>query len=112
MSPAELVLQESLAITANGVSESQDIGQYTEGILLIDITAVSGTSPTLDIAVQTKINNTWVDIPDVTIAQQTAVNTLAVALINFGKDVRLSYTVGGTSPSFTLSSHLIVKRGL
>jgi hypothetical protein len=109
MSTAEVVIKESSATTSNSQSASQDVGQYTEGILLIDITAVSGTSPTLDIAVQTKINETWVDIPGVTVAQQTVVNTLAVALTNFGKDVRLSMTVGGTSPSFTFSAHFLAK---
>lgn len=108
-STAEVVIKLSSATTANGQGASQDVGQFSEGLLLIDITAVSGTSPTLDIAAQTKINGTWVDIPGVTIAQQTAVNTLAVALTNFGKDIRLDMTVGGTTPSFTFSAHLLVK---
>lgn len=108
-STAEVVIKESSATTTNSQSASQDIGQYTEGLLLIDITAVSGTTPTLGITVQTKINNTWVDIPGVTIAQQTAIATLAVALTNFGKDIRLSMTVGGTTPSFTFSAHFLAK---
>lgn len=91
---AEVVIKESSAITVTGQSVSQDVGQFSEGLLLIDITAVSGTTPTLDITVQTKINNTWMDIPGVTIAQQTAIATLAVALTNFGKDIRLSMTAG------------------
>lgn len=99
----ELILKSSAAVTANGQSNPADVTSFEQGLLFIDITAVSGTSPTIDFKVQTKIAGEWVDLPGVTIAQQTAVGDVVTALTNFGKDIRLSYTVGGTTPSFTFS---------
>lgn len=99
------------AVTANGQSSVQDVSSYKEGILVIDITAVTGTTPTLNIAVQTYdfLSGKWVTVPGVTVAQQTAVGTVAVAVTNFGEQMRLSYTVGGTTPSFTLSAGFTAK---
>jgi uncharacterized integral membrane protein len=109
MYTSELILKASGAVTANGQSDAQDVSIFDEGLLLVDITTVSGTSPTLDLTIQTEINGKWVALPGVSIAQQTAANALAVALTNFGKKIRLSWTVGGTSPSFTFSLAFIGK---
>lgn len=99
----ELELKASGAVTANGTSNSADVTIFEQGLLLIDITAVSGTTPTIDFKVQVKIAGDWVDLPGVTIAQQTAVGKVVTALNNIGKEIRVSYTVGGTAPSFTFS---------
>lgn len=105
----ELTLKSSGAVTANGQSEIADVTLFGPGLLLIDITAVSGTTPTIDFVVQTRIAGIWVALPNVTIAQKTTVTSFATALTNTGKEIRLSWTVGGTSPSFTFSSTYLGK---
>lgn len=105
----ELTLKPSAAVTVNGQSNEAEVTLFDEGLLLIDITAVSGTSPTIDFVLQTKIAGSWVALPGVTIAQQTAVGKVVKTLTNIGKEIRLSYTLGGTAPSFTFSSTFLGK---
>jgi hypothetical protein len=109
-STREFVLHAAAAVTASGNGTVEAVvGDYAEGILDIDITAVSGTSPTIDFTLETYVNGTWRTIPGVTLAQKTAVSTLTAAVTNFGDKVRLSWTVGGTTPSFTFKAALIAK---
>lgn len=75
-----------------------DVSAYIEGQILTNITAEEGTS-TLDITVQTSDDNsTYYD--HTTCTQRTATGQYRTAITNFGKYVRLSYTVGGTSMTF------------
>jgi hypothetical protein len=74
------------------------VSAYNEGQLLVNVTAESGTS-TLDIVIQTSDDNsTYYD--HTTCAQITATGQYRFAVTNFGKYVRLKYTVGGTSFTF------------
>lgn len=74
------------------------LSAYHEGQLLVNVTAEAGAS-TLDIVVQTSDDNsTYYD--HTTCAQITATGQYRYALTNFGKYVRLKYTVGGTSFTF------------
>jgi len=71
------------------------VSAYNEGQLLVNVTAESGTS-TLDIVIQTSDDNsTYYD--HTTCAQITATGQYRFAVTNFGKYVRVEYTVGGTS---------------
>jgi len=75
------------------------VSAYHEGQILVNVTAEAGTS-TLDIVVQTSDDNsTYYD--HTTCAQITATGQYRYAVTNFGKYVRLKYTVGGTSFTFT-----------
>jgi hypothetical protein len=82
--------------------------QETDGqcFALLNVGAVSGTSPTLDVKVQESATSggTYTDVPDAAFTQITAANKSA--LINFRRTkrfCRLLATIGGTSPSFALS---------
>lgn len=107
---AVIELHASAAETADGNSDSEDVGKYREAVALLDVTAASGTSPTLDIKFQTSPDGTdWYDTGDA-FAQQTAVNKPeALSLTNFGKYVRAVWATGGTSPSFTFELNLVTK---
>jgi hypothetical protein len=86
--------------------------------LWLDITAVSGTTPTLDVKLQGKdrISGVYVDIPSAAFAQKTA-NGSDDLLVYPGvaetanrsvsdvlpKTFRVVATIGGTTPSFTFS---------
>lgn len=87
-----------------------EVSDLAEAQLLINVTAVSGTSPTLDVVVQTNHDNgsTW--WTHTTVAQITAAGQTRVALTNFGKYVRLSPTVGGSAtPTVTWAATLVGK---
>ena len=76
-----------------------DVGAYTEGQILVNVTAEAGTS-TLDITIQTSDDNsTYYD--HTSASQITATGQYRTAITNFGKYVRLEYVVGGTSFTFS-----------
>lgn len=75
-----------------------EVSAYAEGQILVNVTAEGATS-TLDITVQTSDDNsTYYDHS--ACAQITATGQYRFAVTNFGKYVRLSYIVGGTSFTF------------
>ena len=90
-------------------------------IVWINVTAVSGTSPTCVFKLQWSPDNgtTWIDI-DTTNLQTTSITGVTTATLRMGKtytnvanssrldavprQVRLQWTIGGTTPSFTFAS--------
>lgn len=103
-------LLSSAARTTSGSSDYVDVSNFAEMVALLDVTAASGTSPTLDVKFQTSDNGTdWFDLPSDAFTQSTAGVKKALKLSNFGRYVRASYTIGGTSPSFTFSLRLVAK---
>lgn len=55
---ASLELRASAAITTASASTPVDLAQYRAARLTLDVTAVSGTSPTLDVAIETASSST------------------------------------------------------
>lgn len=103
-------LVSSQAITATGQSSSINAGDCKEGLLAINISAVSGTSPSCQFSLQVNDGlGNWYNIPNVTIAAQTAVGQVIVPVTNFHDQIRLSYTLTGTTPSFTFSAQFLGK---
>ena len=80
-------------------------------VFVLDISAASGTTPTLDIVIQEydEASGTFSTID--TIPQQTGVATVRRTVVGsttpFGNKLRAAVTIGGTTPSFTftLSAH-------
>lgn len=107
------------ARTATSQSKEFEIPKGSKGAkFFLNISAASGTSPTLVVKIQEKdpINGNWIDVSGAAFASKTAVNadTLEVypgvtALANrrvsgvLSKTVRAVATIGGTSPSFNFS---------
>lgn len=101
---------DSEARTASGNSDSQDLGQWVEMIIIVDVTAVSGTNPTLDIQLQYSPDDVnWYDDETEYFLQFYGVKDSIAKLTNFGQYVRIKYTIAGTDPSFTFSVDLILK---
>lgn len=97
----DLVLAESAARTVTGSGSAVEVGDRGVARLLMDVTAASGTSPTLNVTVETSHDGTtWRSAG--TFTQATAVGQQRAAF-NIDRFVRASWTIGGTSPSFTLS---------
>jgi len=86
--------------------------------LVLDITAASGTTPTLDVKVQRYdgASSKWVDLPSAAFAQKTSTGTSDLTIYPgiaetanvsvsdvIGDEILIVWTIGGTTPSFTFS---------
>lgn len=101
----------SAARTASGSSDPFGIVEsFDEAIVFVDITAVSGTSPTLSVEYQYSPDGSrW--FTHTASAQQTAIGKVAMKLVgNIGRIGRIQYWIGGTTPSFTFQVDFEVKR--
>lgn len=112
-------VEASSAKTASGNSASAITNHSARGVqLFINVSAVSGTTPTLAVRVQVQdpVGLGWVDLPGAVTASITGVS-LTLLTIYPGVTVaansaisaplprtwRLAWTIGGTTPSFTFS---------
>lgn len=108
----------SAARTATEDSADQVHAGYRGVHLVLDITVVSGTTPTLDVKLQRKdeTSGKYVDIPGAAFAQKTGTGTddlvvypgVAETANRSVSDIlseawRVVATIGGTTPSFTFS---------
>lgn len=103
-----------LASAARTASGTADLGaipaMFQELLVYLDVTAVTGTTPTMTVTYQSSPDGaSWYD------------NTAGTAITAAGKQVikipttcgnfgRLSYAIGGTTPSFTFSAVVEGKR--
>lgn len=104
-------LHPSGAETATGNSDKVDVGRFLEALVFLNVTAASGTTPTLDIKIQTSDDGSdWYDFnPASAFTQKTATAKDSLKLTNVGKYIRAVWTIGGTTPSFTFSLKLVAK---
>lgn len=108
----EALRPEAKTATGNGltVTKSQDA---EEALVVLQIGAVTGTTPTLDVKMQDSPDNSvWTDITGATMAQKTAshANKIYVGRVNWkhkAKHLRAVFTIGGTTPSFTVAAAII-----
>lgn len=91
--------------TTSGATSVVTTGSATGFSFSLNVTAVSGTNPTLDVAVECSLNTAFwfriYEFPRVTAVPTISLNsdTLAVPC----QQIRYVRTVGGTTPSFTMS---------
>lgn len=72
----------------------------------LNVTAASGTTPTLDVLIEDSLDGgvTWNTVG--TFAQKTAVAREVVNItVPFADTLRVRWTVAGTTPSFTFAVH-------
>lgn len=109
----------SSARTTTAQSSPQDAPEGVVGAtFFLNISAVSGTAPTLDVKIQGQdsASGTWVDIPSANFAQKTAAGSdtlvvypgVAETANRSVSDIlpntwRAVATIAGTTPSFTFS---------
>jgi hypothetical protein len=108
----EVEILPSGARTSGSQTTTTDAGKYKEAVAFIDVTAVSGTAPALDVKfqIQDPISLKWFDIADLTFTQKTAISSEMKAKSGLlGSKLRCSYAISGTTPSFTFSVGLILK---
>lgn len=97
----DLPLAASAARTATGTGSAVEPGDRGVARLFLNVTAASGTSPTLNVTIQTSNDgSTWRSAG--TFTQATAVSSQR-ATFNIDRYVRATWTIAGTTPSFTFS---------
>lgn len=92
----------SAARTATGTGTAFNTDGAEELEATLDISAASGTTPTLDVILETTVNGSdWYTAGS--FAQKTGIDNDAKAFDSLGQQCRWKWTIGGTTPSFTFS---------
>lgn len=103
------ILLASGARTTSGEGSSIEIAEKKELIVTLDVTVVSGTTPTLDVKLQHSPDGSkWSDL-GTAFAQKIAAGREVKAFTQFHKFVKVVYTIAGTTPSFTFSVEATAK---
>jgi hypothetical protein len=91
--------------TATYTSPWVELGDLDMLRLQLNVTAASGTTPTLDVAIQTSYDAGVTDAARAvaSFAQKTAVSAERKAFVGLDRYVRFVATIGGTTPSFTFT---------
>lgn len=92
----------SAARTATGTGSAFNVEDAESFEATLTITAASGTTPTLDLTLETTVDGThWYSVA--AFAQKTGAGSDARAFGPLGDQARWKWTIGGTTPSFTFS---------
>lgn len=99
----------SAARTASGNSSelAQSFAAIEDLRVQLEITAVSGTTPTLDVTIEDTLDGTnWNTIG--TFTQKTAAGLQVIDIAKgagkiFSRRLRVKWVIGGTTPSFTFN---------
>lgn len=91
----------ALTATGNGTSVDNSASTSSGFVAQIHVTAASGTTPTMTAILQHSTNNsTWTTLGSFTaVTGATSERISGTGTVN--RYVRISYTIGGTTPSFT-----------
>ncbi len=110
---SRITLQPSTAETASGSAiVAESVGEFRELLVTLNCTAASGTTPTLNVKLQTSDDGgtTWYDLPSAAFTQLTAAGTGILQLnVPFGDTLKVVWTIGGTTPSFTFAVKAVAK---
>lgn len=98
--PSDIIAQASAAQSSDGASASVDLGVRTTVELVLAVTVASGTTPILTVVVEHSDDETlWATLG--TFAAVSAAGRSAIRLPGALRYVRVRWTLGGGSPSFT-----------
>ena len=98
-----------------------DVSAHEEALVFLNVTEITGTSPTFDVHLETSWDGTtYCDFPTAAaasspvsyvFAQKIAAGTEMLRIGNFGKFVRAVYDLGGAGdPTVTFSVQFVGKR--
>lgn len=98
----QIVALASRTETATGNGPQISVGQFQTLRLTLDVTAASGTTPSLTVTLQTSSDGaTWVAVA--AFAAATTVGTQRKAFSGLDRYARCVWTISGTTPSLTFS---------
>ena len=108
----EVTMLASAARTASGDTSAipVDVKKFKEAVFFLDVTAASGTTPTLYVKIKTKdpVSGKWFDL--VTFTQVTGVTSEMKTVSGLlGSQIAVFYEIAGTTPSFTFSLGAVLK---
>lgn len=101
-----ITMHASAARTATGnAAQTKNFEKYTKLRTELRVTAASGTTPTLDVKLQDTMDGTnYNDITGGAFAQKTTTGAEVINVTSlFANQLRVLYTIGGTTPSFTFT---------
>lgn len=104
-----IVLAPPAARIAAGGSTAFEVSRFTEALLFIDVTAVSGVTPKLDFEVQTGPAADEVTFVHTKFSEITSAGKTLVKLANIGPWLRLAWSMDGEESSFTFEARLTLK---
>jgi len=85
------------------------VGSLHELLALVDVTAVSGTTHTLNVTLQTSPNASD-DFDHTSLTEMDSISKQVKSVTNFGKFVRLKAVVAGTdTPTVTFEAFIVAK---
>lgn len=98
-------LQASAAITTTAAGSWIEVADRGDLRLTLDVTAVSGTNPTLDVEIETASDSSGSNLDTLgSFSQRTATGSQRLKFHGVDRFVRYRRTIGGTStPTFTFS---------
>lgn len=102
--PLDITLHASAAETGDGVGAAVDIESVRSVLLLtLDVTAVTGTDPNLEVVVETSATGSggWVQVG--AFEAVAGENLLELGVGRCKRYVRARWTIEGTAPSFTFT---------
>lgn len=116
----QLMAPAAKTATANTTGVAIGDGMLDDAIVILSIGAVTGTSPTMAVAVQTSdaSGGTYTTVASFASKTDSDANTVSAVQVNLDglnsaddeqKYVRLALTIGGTTPSFTCGAVMLVK---
>ncbi len=104
-----IVLAPPAARAAAGGSTAFEVSRFTEALLFIDVTAVSGVTPKLDFEVQTGPAADETAFVHTKSSEITSAGKTLVKLANIGPWLRLAWSVDGEEASFNFEARLTLK---
>jgi hypothetical protein len=92
-------------VTASGNTADIDVSLFSSIRIMVKVTAVSGTAPTLDIYVEGKYEATGDYVPLLSRTGITATGVYELGQLDnlCFRYIRVRWVLGGTSPSFTIT---------
>lgn len=102
----DILVPDGTIITVSGAS--QQLGGYSmarEAVIQVNVSAVSGTTPSLTVNLQDSVDDgaNWNTVASTSAISATGLTVLRVPITTpFASNLRISYSVSGTTPSFTL----------
>ena len=107
-----LTLVPSAAQTSSGIGSAVEVGEYIQLLVTLNITAMSGTSPSVEVYLETSDDDgtTWYTLPNGNFTSATSVGQQVMQITApFGNYLRAVYTLGGTTPSVTFAVKAVAK---
>lgn len=84
-------------------------GKKRGGLAFLNVTAISGTGPSMTVVLETSDDNgvNWYPLPGGTFTAATAISRQILSVGQLGGDIRANYAITGTTPSVTFTVRFI-----